>query len=581
MANFVADFETFVPDKKVLERLDRKLHPKDYLLPKDIETYVWGWGFTEVGNVSDDKIMLGSGMDSFITECYKHHNPVIYFHNLKFDGHFIMAWALRNGYTYSDKKTDMTMNVIISKMNMFYQIELIKERRNKSFKKLVFRDSLKKLPFSVDRIGKGFGLDHKKLDVEEEFYLIPRCKDHILTDLEKEYIRNDIRVVSQALQIQFHQGLTKMTNGSDALNDFKNIIGHKQFENYFPILSIPVNAEILLAYRGGFTYSDERFRGIEHEEGLVYDVNSLYPSVMYYEKMPYGMPLFFRGQYKPDKLFDLYIQELSCEFKLKPNHIPTIQVRHQIGKYNPREYLKESKGITKLHLTNVDLELFFDHYDVYNIEYHCGYKFRSHTDIFKDYIDKWTVIKMENTGAIRELAKLMLNSLYGKFATNPDVTGKYVELEDEVVKLKLGDQEMRDPVYTAVGVFTTAYGRDVTIRTAQENYHRFAYADTDSVHLIGLEKPNIKIDPLKLGYWKLEGQFTWAKFLGAKCYVEEIDGDLKVTVAGMPRNMHKMVTKENFDIGLKLNGKKMPTVVNGGVVLVDYTYDLKIRNFYS
>lgn len=593
--NYVADFETFVPDDKTLDKLDRKKYPNDYLRKEEVETYVWGYGIVEVGKIAEEDIVLGNSIESFMEHCMTLNNPIIYFHNLKFDGHFILAWAFKNGYIHSEKKKEKTFNVIISKMNMFYKIELIIKRKKKGYKKITFYDSLKKLPFSVDRIGSGFKLDHHKMEVPEDFYKIYRSKNHELTELEKEYIRDDIRVVSQALQIQFSQGLTKMTNGSDALDEYKAVVSTKQFERWFPVLSFEMNEMIRLAYRGGYTYASDLFRNKLIAMGLVFDVNSLYPAQMYSKKMPHGEPLFFEGKYVKDDLFDLHIQEFMCEFKLKENHLPTIQIKGDLGRYSPTDYLHESKGLTKLHLTDIDLKLFFDHYDVYNIEWLCGLKFRSNLDMFKTYIDKWTVIKTTNTGAIRELAKLMLNALYGKFATNPDVTGKFPYFtEDGLVKLVMKEEEFRDSIYTAVGVWTTSYGREVTIRTAQENYHRFAYCDTDSIHIVGDEMPNIEVHPTKLGAWDLEGKFNWARFIGAKCYAEEFSSEfeensgrfkgrsgkeLSVTVAGMTPPQKKFVTKENFAEGLILGGKLMPMIVNGGIVLVDRTFELKVRNF--
>lgn len=48
--------------------------------------------------------------------------------------------------------------------------------------------------------------------------------------------------------------------------------------------------------------------------------------------------------------------------------------------------------------------------------------------IFKEYIDKWITVKNEATlsgnKGQRTLAKLMLNSLYGKFATSMDLQNK-------------------------------------------------------------------------------------------------------------------------------------------------------------
>ena len=63
--------------------------------------------------------------------------------------------------------------------------------------------------------------------------------------------------------------------------------------------------------------------------------------------------------------------------------------------------------------------------------------------------------------------------------------------------------------------FTTAWARNKTIRSAQCNYERFYYADTDSIHLSGLAPPKenelFHIQDSDLGKWKCEMVFHKAK----------------------------------------------------------------------
>ena len=117
-------------------------------------------------------------------------------------------------------------------------------------------------------------------------------------------------------------------------------------------------------------------------------MNSLYPSVMANELLPYGEPIHFEGKYKPHPLYNLYIQSIRCQFEIKPGHIPTIQIKYG-GVFNENEYLTSSNDQeVELCLTSVDLKLFFDHYNVYNIEYKGGWAFKGAHNLFKEYIDK-------------------------------------------------------------------------------------------------------------------------------------------------------------------------------------------------
>jgi hypothetical protein len=231
-------------------------------------------------------------------------------------------------------------------------------------------------------------------------------------------------------------------------------------------------------------------------------------------------------------------------------------------------------------MTNVDLDLFLTHYDVYNLEYHSGWKFKSTTELFKEYINKWSTIKIqskkEGNKAMYLLAKLMLNALYGKFALNPHVQSKIPYYDSGMIHYKYGEKEVRTPIYIPVGTFVTSWARYKTITSAQSVYDRFIYADTDSLHLMGKELPlNLDIDDVELGKWKHENTFTRARFLRQKSYIEEIDKKLHITCAGLPERCYPYVTWDNFHEGVIYEGKLQPKRVKGGIVLMDTTFEIK------
>ena len=555
MALFTADFETTTD-------------------PTDCR--VWACGICEIGN--PDNFIYMNDIDGFIEWARKQRKVTTYFHNLKFDGEFILCWLFENGFKFVADRRDLeknTFTTLISDKGQFYSLEICFERKGKEKDCLTIYDSLKILPFSVAAIAKGFNLPISKLEID---YNETREKGHILTKEEIDYLRNDVEIMARALHILFEQGLTKMTQGSNALYDYKRTVGTKNFSKWFPIPEY--DSDIRQSYKGGFTYLNPKYKEIDLQKGIVLDVNSLYPSVMYYQPLPYGEGIFFKGKYKPDKIYNLHVQMFTCQFELKPGYIPTIQLKNNLA-FVPTQYLESSDGEdVTLCLTNVDLELFFEHYNVYNIEYHSGWKFKSTVGLFKEYIDKWNTVKMESTlngnKAMRTLAKLMLNALYGKFALNPNVQSKIPWYDNGVVKYKLGEKETRDPIYIPVGTFITAWARYKTIDSAQKVYDRFVYADTDSLHLIGTEIPDmLEVDPVKLGAWKHESTFTRARFIRQKSYIEEIDGELNITCAGMPERCYQYVTWDNFHTGSSYDGKLGMTHVNGGIVLKDIPFSIK------
>lgn len=541
-----------------------------------LDCRVWACGICSIDETHSFK--YGNSLEWFIEFAKNNIGSTFYFHNLKFDGEFILCYLFEHDYKHVTDRRKLktkTFTTLISDKGQFYSLEICFNKNEDKTEKITIYDSLKILPFSVEAIAKGFNLPISKLEID---YNEKREIGHILTPQEIDYLRNDVEIMSRALLTLFNQDLRQMTQGSNALYDYKKIVGKKNFSKWFPIPDY--DFDVRQSYKGGFTYCDPRRQGQDIGAGIVLDVNSLYPSIMYYQPLPYGEGIFFEGKYKPDKLYNLCVQMFTCQFELKENYIPTIQLKNNLS-FIPTAYLSssEDKEVTMC-LTSVDLELFFEHYHVYNITWHSGWKFKSTTGLFKEYIDKWNAVKMESTlngnKAMRTLAKLMLNALYGKFALNPNVQSKIPYYDNGIIKYTLGEKETRNPIYIPVGTFITAWARHKTITSAQKVYDRFLYADTDSLHLIGTEMPKgLEVDPVKLGAWKHESTFTRARFVRQKTYIEEIDGELNITCAGMPSRCYKHVTWDNFITGSSFEGKLQFTHVQGGIVLKDIDFTIK------
>lgn len=227
MKRFTADFETATWVKN--------------------ETWVWAWAICEIGN--EQNIIIDNNIESFIEFCKKEKNSIFYFHNLKFDGEFIIYYLLTHGFNHVEKKEDiedMTFTTLISDMGQFYSIVVYFKKDNKKVHKVTFYDSLKIIPFSVDTIAKSFGLEISKLKID---YNEEREKGHILTNEESEYIKNDVLIVAKALKSLFDDNLTKMTQGSNALNDFKKMLEPSRFRRLFPQIDYELDKELRKSYK--------------------------------------------------------------------------------------------------------------------------------------------------------------------------------------------------------------------------------------------------------------------------------------------------------------------------------------------
>ena len=593
-------------------------------------------------------------------------NIICYYHNLKFDGAFWLSFLLVDmGYTQAYNKTGSTIDDMewqrpkdmknksftysISDMGQWYRI-IIKVNNHI----IEIRDSLKLLPFSVKRIGNSFGTKHKKLEMEYSGFRYAGCE---ITPVEQEYIANDVLVVKEALEIMFTEGHSKLTIGSCCLTEYQNLIGRKYYQKLYPnMYDIPLDPTrytqsnvgewIRQAYHGGWCYLVKGKENRVFHNGTTADVNSLYPSMMSSESgniYPTGSPTFWSGNYIPDEALDVssyYFIRIKTRFYLKPGYLPFIQIKNNLM-YKPTEMLETSdvycstdgkyynayKAIdgnikdtsVVLTLTMTDYKLLLEHYELVDFEIIGGCYFNGVIGLFDSYIEKYKKIKLNNKGAKRELAKLFLNNLYGKMASNTDSSFKvaYVK-EDKSIGFYTVTAHNKIPGYIPVGAAITSYARNFTIRAAQKNYHGvdkpgFIYADTDSIHcdLQPDEIIGIREHPKNFCCWKLEANWDEAIFARQKTYIEHIVAEDKIPVdepyynvkcAGMPDKCKHLFelsmagyevkegdeftdeekdflktkrTIKDFCVGLCVPGKLLPKRIRGGVLLVDTTYEMR------
>lgn len=623
------------------------------------ETEVWAAALCPLEAANDESsVTIDGSIDEFmkrIENMSRFNNIKIYFHNLKFDGTFIMTYILKNKYWspygYEDEKglhfydndknrPSGTYSYSISSKGIWYSITL--KRHNHLIE---FVDSLKLLPFSVRKIGKDFKLGHKKLEME---YIGERHANCDRTAEEDKYIANDVLVVKEALNFMHSEGHDKLTIGSCCMGEYKKFYTKDDWNFFYPNLynnklegfgSSSAGDYIRKSYKGGWCYvRPDKVNQIMYN-GTTCDVNSLYPSMMHSDsgnRYPVGQPIFWTGDIPAAALADdkYYFVRVRTRFYLKKDHLPCIQIKDNLM-YHPREWLTTSdvrdknggyhtqymkdgeivEAIPELTLTMTDWELIKDHYDLKDTEILDGCYFNTIIGLFDDYINKYAEIKMKATGALRQLAKLFLNNLYGKFATSTDSSYQVLYLnEDGAIRSYIMPGNDKEPGYIPIGSAITSYARNFTIRAAQKNYKTFIYADTDSIHcscspdeIIGCPE-----DEVKFNHWKYEACWDKAIFVRQKTYAEHVTHDNRqpldhpywnLKCAGMPDRAKKNFlysieqnitdeeysklsdeekkfveekrTIEDFKVGLAVPGSLKSKRIKGGVLLVSDIYKMR------
>lgn len=651
------------------------------------QEYTEVWASASVELYTEDVQIFHSIDEQFNYFLKQDCNIIAYYHNLKFDGSFWLSYLLIDKhFKQAYDKTGEAENAVVWKKDKFMDNNSFKYsisdkgmwytiiiKVNNHF--IEIRDSLKLLPFSVKRIGNNFGTKHKKLDMDYEGLRYAGCP---ITDKEKEYIANDVLVVKEALEIMFDQGHNNLTIGSCCLEEYKEICKTStrlqlEYKEMFPdMYDIDLDEStykyhtagdyIRRSYRGGWCYLVKGKENKVHGYGTTADVNSLYPSMMSGEsgnRYPVGKPKFWSGNFIPDKALQsnmYYFVRIKTRFYIKENKLPFIQIKSSwlykgtealetSDIYDPATdkyyaFYKDNDGVLRdtrveLTLTMTDYQLLKDHYELVDFEILDGCYFYSQIGIFDEYIEKYKKIKMESKGALRELAKLFLNNLYGKMASSKDSSFKLAYIkEDKTIGFLPVAESNKKAGYIPVGSAITSYARNFTIRAAQKNFYGkdksgFIYADTDSIHcdLKPEEIKGIKVDDKNFCCWKLESCWDKAIFTRQKTYIEHVVAENcepidvpynNIKCAGMPQrckdlfqlsldgtahedgytdettNTHKDWTPEeleflfesgthnpivrdfnDFKVGLKVPGKLRPKRIRGGILLIDTSYEMR------
>ena len=537
-------------------------------------TRVWLYSVTDQNGVIQQD---GDNLTDFMTWCSQHHGALIYFHNLRFDGTFIMTWLLENGFGYEENLLSHSkkgFNALIGEMGEYYQIKI----NFAPNRQVIIYDSLKLIPLSVRDIAKAFNLPIRKGKIEYDKYEI--------NEETLSYVHNDVNIVALSIKYFRDKGYYRMTIGSNAYHSFKDSC--PIFNMLFPRLTKEYIEDWREAYRGGRTQVNPKYAGKVMYGVKRYDLNSMYPSIMAHKLLPYGKPIKCEkpGRYS----FELY--KVAIHFKLKDGHLPTLLKTGSIFNKAGDTYYTDSEGVIDLKISSIDLELLYRHYDVSYIKYLEIWGFRCVAGIFEEWVNTMYENKSKHTGGLRLVYKLLLNSLYGKFGSKAVGYNKIPMIgEDGTLEFVNTEEHEMSLYYIPMAIAIVSWAHKIIDDAIMEvGYENFVYCDTDSVHTLSSLPDNL-VDNKQLGKFKLEGIEDISKYVRQKTYLYKQDGKWEVTCSGMPLGVKEYLIErygddiiDIFDIGLHVDEnsegirqdqfKLLPKRVPGGVILCPVPFSL-------
>ena len=481
-------------------------------------------GFTKVwlycvcdsdGNIVSE----GSTIEQFMEWCRANPKSDIYFHNLKFDGSFILNYLFNNKYEYIPNmsvKNSKGFDTLIGEEGQYYQIKV-----NFAINKQVtFLDSLKIIPLKVKQIAKAF-----KLPIQKE---VIDYSNYTINETTLSYVRNDVRIVAMALKFFKNQGFDKMTIGSNAYNQCKQET--RGFKDLFPKLDREWLIKWRKAYRGGRTQVNPKYANKILHNVNRYDINSMYPYAMSRFAMPYGQPIPITQR----NTFEFELYKVQISFKLKQGHLPTLLKSSSIFSSKGDTYYTETDSIEEIYISNIDFDLLEKHYDINFLEFEEMYGFRTSKHLFRKWVDKYYKLKSTAEGGLRLVYKLILNNLYGKFGSKCKGKTKIPQLSDEgSLSFSLSEEQDMALYYLPVAIaITSVCHKLIDDAIEMTGIKNFVYCDTDSVHTLGI-LPQAIIDDNEIGKFKFEATESTAKYIRQKCYAYKEDNHYNIVCAGM------------------------------------------------
>lgn len=534
----------------------------------DVEIYsiVWKWSDQKECKSSINNSIITNCVSNFILDLKKRMaNEYLKITLCAYNGSGFDLWAIiKNLGSFANFTNTVCAN------NRFYVL-------NGSYEKSKFNvfDPFLYTVSSLDNTAKSFGLKTSKIPFShqkiQQLYndnsKLPNPFKFIdeIEDLIEEYNKKDVEILEQIVEKLFKEfpGIKKhCTVSSYAFNELKNV--DKNSSDFKSNLSEEQYKFIRKAITGGRVQAIEKFKKFENMDLSMIDVVSLYPSVMRTKEFPTGKPK------EVDKYLPGFLGVYNCNIKHQKS--PVLIPLKSKDKPLDWSFTGEIKDVV---LTSVEIECMIKHFGEDCLEISSGLIWETKSsNLFDAHIDKWMQIKKqqdlykkqestEYNPVIREMAKKMLNTPYGKtiqrihdkgFVVSTSSEYTYVKTKTmfkpkdyeyvyvgeglEILEGVLKDIDYSKAKPIQIGVFILAYSRckmydEVFSKT------KVYYSDTDSalVETSALDEIGIKIGN-GLGEYEVEmsniNEF-WS--IGPKSYaLRNKNGETKMRLKGVSKN---------------------------------------------
>ena len=560
------------------------------------------------------------------------HQYTIYIHN---SSSFDMIFLLKQMINHPLIKK---INPII-KDNKFINLEIYFESGKKTYK-ISFRDSYLLLPSSLDKLSKAFNTKnhHKgifpyqfvnkdnllyegivpnyeyfdKTKVSLENYLVYKNQfmnnDKLWNLLEetKAYCELDCKSLLEVM-ISFQEEIFELfsidINKTPTLPSlaFKIFRTHCLNPKEVPLINGRLYNILNQAYFGGhvdmYIPSNVSHQKVSVKDKIIslfnkvyhYDVNSLYPTGMKYLKFPTGKITHFicrnnesLALLNREHKLGVFRVNIECPkdllhpiIPIKMDHACVYPVGNWQGWYHSEELINAEKYGYKYEILE-------------------GYLFESEP-IFKDYIDKLYEIKVNSFPNTPHyiISKLLMNSLYGRFAMNPHLLN--YQIVDNIdnnkpfeERIDLGNNKYLMTYYNesqsqsmniniAIGLSVTAYARIIMsyFKNNLELTGLVYYTDTDSL-FCSKELPLSCIGK-EIGKMKLEHTLSRFIAIAPKVYGGiDLDGKSFTKVKGLKNKMtfeqleNLLIKPKDSELKIPLSQEKWYKSLKDGTIEIKY-----------